>query len=85
LKESATTEESSVVQKEGNRQPHRDVRMYNLNAILYLGDNGYTINEKRLDGTRWTEEQIRNLTYVAIKRARERLYILYSSNHSIIE
>jgi len=28
-----------------------------------------------LDGARWTEEQIRNLTYVAITRARERLYI----------
>ena len=28
-----------------------------------------------LDESRWTEEQIRNLTYVAITRARERLYI----------
>ena len=28
-----------------------------------------------LDGTRWTEEQIRNLTYVAIARTRERLYM----------
>lgn len=33
-----------------------------------------------LEGTRWTEEQIRNLTYVAITRARERLYIMQSSN-----
>jgi len=32
-----------------------------------------------LDGSRWTEEQIRNLTYVAITRARERLYMLNAS------
>lgn len=28
-----------------------------------------------LDGTRWNAEQIKNLTYVAVTRARERLYI----------
>ncbi|PKN68521.1 MAG: hypothetical protein CVU54_14480 [Deltaproteobacteria bacterium HGW-Deltaproteobacteria-12] len=33
-----------------------------------------------LDGTRWSEEQIRNLTYVAITRARERLYIPHVFN-----
>ncbi len=32
-----------------------------------------------LDGARWTEEQIRNLPYVAITRARERLYMLNAS------
>jgi prophage maintenance system killer protein len=44
LKESTTTEESSVVQKEGNRQVRRDVRMYNLDAILSVG---YRVNSKR--------------------------------------
>ena len=29
-----------------------------------------------LEGARWTEEQVKNLTYVAITRARERLYLL---------
>lgn len=32
-----------------------------------------------LQGDRWTEEQIRNLTYVAITRARERLFIPHIS------
>jgi len=28
-----------------------------------------------LQGDRWTEEQVKNLTYVAITRARERLFV----------
>ncbi len=36
-----------------------------------------------LDGARWTEEQIRNLTYVAITRARERLYIPHVLNMTL--
>jgi hypothetical protein len=44
LKESATTEESSVVQIEGNRQVHRKVRLYNLDAIISVG---YRVNSKR--------------------------------------
>lgn len=38
-----------------------------------------------LDGIRWTEEQIRNLTYVAITRARERLYIPHVFDLSLIK
>jgi len=47
LEESATTEESSVVQKEGNRQVLRKLRFYNLDAIISVG---YRVNSKR--GTR---------------------------------
>ena len=43
LEESATTEESSVVQKEGNRQVRRSVRFYNLDAIISVG---YRVNSK---------------------------------------
>lgn len=44
LEESATTEDSSVVQKEGNRQVSRKVRLYNLDAVLSVG---YRVNSKR--------------------------------------
>lgn len=44
LEEPATTEESSVVQKEGNRQVHRKVRFYNLDAVISVG---YRVNSKR--------------------------------------
>ncbi|MBU8934898.1 MAG: virulence RhuM family protein [candidate division Zixibacteria bacterium] len=44
LEEPATTEESSVVQKEGNRQVRRKVRFYNLDAIISVG---YRVNSKR--------------------------------------
>ncbi len=44
LEELATTEESSVVQKEGNRQVKRKVKVYNLDAIISVG---YSVNSKR--------------------------------------
>jgi prophage maintenance system killer protein len=44
LEESATTEESSVVQTEGRRQVRRRVRLYNLDAVLSVG---YRVNSKR--------------------------------------
>lgn len=44
LAESATTEESSVVQQEGNRKVRRKVRFYNLDAIISVG---YRVNSKR--------------------------------------
>jgi prophage maintenance system killer protein len=44
LEESATTEESSVVQVEGKRQVRRHVRFYNLDAIISVG---YRVNSKR--------------------------------------
>jgi len=44
LQEDATTEKSSVVQKEGNRNVRRTVRIYNLDAIISVG---YRVNSKR--------------------------------------
>ncbi len=44
LEESATTEESSVVQIEGNRSIRRKVRIYSLDAIISVG---YRVNSRR--------------------------------------
>ncbi len=44
LEEKATTEEYSVVQKEGKREVRRDIRFYNLDAIISVG---YRVNSKR--------------------------------------
>jgi len=38
-----------------------------------------------IDGARWTEEQIRNLTYVAITRARERLFVPFISTTDLVK
>lgn len=48
LEPGATTEENSVVQKEGNRRVRRKVRFYNLDMILSIG---YRVNSKK--GTRF--------------------------------
>ncbi|WP_229738778.1 RhuM family protein [Parapedobacter pyrenivorans] len=44
LEEKSTTEKSSVVQTEGKRQIRRNVKFYNLNAIISVG---YRVNSKR--------------------------------------
>jgi len=44
LIEKATTEEYSVVQKEGNRNVTRTIKVYNLDAII---STGYRVNSKR--------------------------------------
>ena len=44
LDEPATTEESSVVQREGSRQVRRLVKQYNLDAIISVG---YRVNSKK--------------------------------------
>ncbi len=44
LSEGATTEESSVVRKEGNREVRRTIKFYNLDAIISVG---YRVNSKR--------------------------------------
>ena len=44
LIEKATTKESLVVQKEGNRSVKRDIRIYNLDVIISLG---YRVNSMR--------------------------------------
>jgi len=40
----ATTDDSSVVQKEGDRQVQRKIKIYNLDAIISVG---YRVNSKR--------------------------------------
>jgi len=44
LDEFSTTEKYSVVQKEGNRNVKRQIRYYNLDAIISVG---YRVNSKR--------------------------------------
>jgi prophage maintenance system killer protein len=44
LDEAATTEDSSVVQTEGKRQVRRQVRLFNLDAIISVG---YRVNSRR--------------------------------------
>jgi prophage maintenance system killer protein len=44
LGEKATTEKYSVVQKEGDRQVKRAIKLYNLDAIISVG---YRVNSKR--------------------------------------
>ena len=44
LDEISTTEESSVVQLEGKRKVKRNVKLYNLDAIISVG---YRVNSKR--------------------------------------
>ena len=45
LEESATTEESSVVRTEGDRQVRRLIRHYNLDAVISVG---YRVDDNRL-------------------------------------
>lgn len=44
LKEKATTEKYSVVKREGNRNVKRNIKLYNLDAIISVG---YRVNSKR--------------------------------------
>ncbi|MCB0711740.1 MAG: virulence RhuM family protein [Ignavibacteriae bacterium] len=58
LEEQATTEEYSVVQREGKRDVRRTIRFYNLDAIISVG---YRVNSKR--GTQfriWATEVLRD-------------------------
>jgi hypothetical protein len=76
LEETATTEESSVVQTEGKRRVHRKVRIYNLDAIISIG---YRVNSKR--GTQfriWATNVLRrHVTHIKhkIKNVAKRLNV----------
>ena len=57
LDQAATTEESSVVRQEGQRQVRRNLRFYNLDAIISVG---YRVNSKK--GTQfrmWATQRLR--------------------------
>ena len=57
LDQTATTEESSVVRQEGNRQVKRRVRHYNLDAIISVG---YRVNSRRaLQFRQWATRVLR--------------------------
>lgn len=58
LDENSTTEVFSVVQKEGNRKVTRNIKFYNLDAILSVG---YRVNSKR--GTQfrqWATQRLKD-------------------------
>jgi len=51
LEKDSTTEEFSVVQKEGNREVRRHVKYYNLDAVISVG---YRVNSDRaIQFRRW--------------------------------
>ncbi|MCZ7557394.1 MAG: virulence RhuM family protein [Bacteroidia bacterium] len=59
LLESATTEESSVVQKEGQRRVTRKIRFYNLDVIISVG---YRVKSRRGTEFRiWATNVLRQL------------------------
>ncbi len=57
LIEESTTEEYSLVQKEGNREVKRKVRFYNLDAIISVG---YRVNSKQATKFRiWATQRLK--------------------------
>src|SRR3990167_2428314 len=58
LEENSTTEDSSVVQKEGSREVRRRVKLYNLDVIIAVG---YRVNSKKATRFRqWATNIINN-------------------------
>lgn len=58
LDKDSTTEESSVVQKEGNRQVKRKVQVYNLDAVISVG---YRVNSKQSTQFRiWATQRLKD-------------------------
>lgn len=58
LEEESTTEESSVVQKEGAREVKRRVKQYNLDAIIAVG---YRVNSKKATQfRRWSTKVLKD-------------------------
>ncbi len=83
LDESTTTEESSVVQKEGNRQVSRKVRLYNLDAIISVG---YRVNSKR--GTQfriWATRVLRDHVFKGYSVNQSRLRDLNQAVRLIVD
>lgn len=71
LKEEATTEESSIVQKERNREVLRSIKLYNLDAIISIG---YRINSIR--GTQfriWATQRLKEYIIKGFTMDDERL------------
>lgn len=71
LEERATTEDSSVVQKEGSREVKRQIQIYNLDAIISVG---YRVNSLR--GTQfriWATQRLREYIVKGFTMDDERL------------
>lgn len=71
LQEDATTEDFSVVQKEGSRSIRRNVKFYNLDAIIAIG---YRVNSKRATQFRqWATEVLKEFAIKGYVLDKERL------------
>lgn len=62
LQENRTSEESSIVQKEGKRAVNRPVKHYNLDAIISVG---YRVNSSR--GTQFRQWATQKLSEYVVK------------------
>jgi hypothetical protein len=71
LDEESTTEDSSVVQKEGSRQVERKIKFYNLDAVIAAG---YRVNSKRATQFRqWATGVLRDFAIRGYVLDKERL------------
>jgi len=72
LDKQSTTEEFSVVQKEGNREVKRDVKYYNLDAVISVG---YRVNSDRaIQFRRWATNVLKEFAkkgYILDKKRME--------------
>ena len=72
LNKNATTEEFSVVQKEGNREVKRNILYYNLDAVISVG---YRVNsDKAIQFRRWATNILKEFSkkgYIIDKRRME--------------
>lgn len=85
LKEKATTEKYSVVQKEGNRNVKRKLKLYNLDAIISVG---YRVNSKRgvqfrIWATKVLKEYLINGFAINEKRLTTQIDNLRSLKHTV--
>jgi Virulence protein len=61
LDKNSTTEESSIVQKEGEREVKRDVVFYNLEAVISVG---YRVNSERGAAFRtWATDKLKKYIF----------------------
>ena len=69
LNEESTAEYFSVVQKEGNRNVSRNVKCYNLDAIIAVG---YRVNSKKATRFRqWATKTLKEYEIFRVKQDRE--------------
>lgn len=79
LEETATSEDSSAVQKEGSRDVHRKTRLYNLDAIISVG---YRVNSLR--GTKfriWATQRLKEYIVKGFSIDSEKLKNLGGGNY----